>query len=280
MKFAVIIPGAGAASRYQAAGAVRHKLDEDLGGKPVLHRTVELFTKFEPREGVISTIIVAGPAGDEEFAGFKSRHADRLGILGAVLVRGGAVHRWETVRAALAHVPGDCTHVAVHDAARPCASAGLLDRVFDAATRFPAVIPAIPVPDTIKRVAETDETLGGDQAVAAILGESAASKQRLRAVTATVDRAGLVLAQTPQVFERDLLAEAYAQGNLSATDDAGVVEALLASNPRERGGRPVRVMVVEGEARNLKITVPADLALARHVLGVKEAEGRPVHKRF
>jgi 2-C-methyl-D-erythritol 4-phosphate cytidylyltransferase len=268
MKIAVILPAAGAGTRYADAGGVRHKLDEDLGGKPLLQRTVELFTKFEPREGSIVTIIVAGPHDDAAHAEFRERHADRLGLLGAVICRGGATHRWETVKAALAHVPPACTHVAVHDAARPCASPELLDRVFAAARRHEAVIPALPVPDTVKRVVETGERERDDDPAAAILGLSREGAP-LRAVESTLDRARLVLVQTPQVFARDLLERAYAQIDLASTDDASLVERL--------GGR---VIVVEGEARNIKVTRPPDLDLARRVLGYREPEGRAAHKRF
>lgn len=267
MKFCVIIAAAGASTRYEAAGGLRSKLDEDLGGKPLIQRTVETFTKFEPREGTIVSMIVAGPGKAEDFAEFKQRHADRLGIFGAKLVPGGVTHRWETVKAALAVVPEECTHVAVHDAARPCVSFEMLDRVFHAALTYPAVIPAVEVPDTVKRVEETGEAMGGADPVAAILG--AAPKVPLRVVKETLRRAGLMLVQTPQVFEKGLLTRAYAQADLSSTDDAGLVERL-----------GERVVVVAGEARNIKVTLPADLGLARLILGLREPEGRPVHKRF
>jgi 2-C-methyl-D-erythritol 4-phosphate cytidylyltransferase len=265
MRIAVILPAAGASSRYLATGGLRSKLDEDLGGKPVLQRTVELFTKHDD----VGEIVVAGPADEAAYQEFKERHADRLGLLGAKVCKGGVTHRWETVKAALDQVGNDCTHIAVHDAARPCVSMELLDRVFNAAKRHGAAIPAVEVSDTVKRVKETGEAMGGDDDVAAILGETAESKKPLRAVESTVDRRGLVLVQTPQVFETSLLRRAYVQADLASTDDASLVERL-----------GVRVVVVEGEARNIKITRPGDLGLARAILGLKEAEGRPVHKRF
>lgn len=274
MKFAVILPAAGSSSRYTATGGLRHKLDEDLGGKSVLHRTVELFTKFEPREGSIASIIVAGPAQDEPFAEFKDRHADRLSLLGATICRGGATHRWETVRNALALVPANCTHVAVHDAARPCATPDLLDRVFDAARRHPAVIPAIDVPDTIKRVRDTGEVEVDDDPAASILG-LAPKRRAVRVVEATVPRENLVLVQTPQVFEVGLLRRAYAQPDLSSTDDASLIERLGAS-----GDASALVTIVEGESSNIKLTKAADLAFARQLLGLKDPEARPAHKRF
>lgn len=264
MRVLVIIAAAGASRRYSEAGGLRSKLDEDLGGKPVLQRTVELFTKHDR----VASIVVAGPADPEAYSEFKQRYADKLGLLGARLCQGGKTHRWETVRNAL-EFADECTHIAVHDAARPCASAELLDRLFDAAERFPAVIPGVDVPDTIKRVRETQEAMGGDDPVAAILGVNPETQRRVRCVEATIDRCGLMYIQTPQVFEMSLLKKAYTQKDLSSTDDAGLVERL-----------GERVVVVEGEARNIKITRPPDVDLARAILGVRPPEGRPVHKRF
>ncbi|MFI4897327.1 MAG: 2-C-methyl-D-erythritol 4-phosphate cytidylyltransferase, partial [Phycisphaerales bacterium JB059] len=148
MNICVIIPAAGASRRFNESGgasvlAPRNKLDEDLGGRPVLQRTVELFTK----DHRVSSVIVAGPHDEAAFGEFKLRHADRLTMLGASLVRGGEHHRYETVAAALAHVPENASHVAIHDAARPAASPELIDRVFETASRHDAVIPAVPVSD-------------------------------------------------------------------------------------------------------------------------------------
>jgi 2-C-methyl-D-erythritol 4-phosphate cytidylyltransferase len=269
MRVCCVIAAAGASSRYVEGGGLRSKLDEDLGGKPVLQRTVETFAKFESADLVIGQIVVAGPHEAGAYAEFRERHGDRMGLLGARICRGGETHRWQTVAAALEHVPADCTHVAVHDAARPCVSFELLHRIFDAAAKFPAVVPAVAISDTVKRVVETGEKFGGDDAVAAILGISESSKKPLRVVKETPDRAGLMLVQTPQVFEVGLLRRAYGQSDLSSTDDATLVERL-----------GERVVVVDGEARNIKITRPADIDLARAILGVKAPEGRASHKRF
>jgi len=270
LRFCIVILAAGTSSRYLAAGGLRPKLDEDLGSKPVLQRVVEMFTKFEPPQGVVSSIVVAGPHDADEFAAFKERHQDRLGLLGARVCRGGATHRWESVKAALALVPDDCTHVAVHDAARACTPLAVLERVFDAAARHPAVIPVIEVSDTLKRVETTDEVEGGEEDDAArILGLGDGPKARVRVVSSTIDRTGLFLVQTPQVFEAGLLRRAYAQADLTSTDDAGLVERL-----------GERIVVVEGDSRNLKITRPVDLELARAVMGLKPPEGRPMNKKF
>ena len=267
MKIAIIIPAAGASERYQSVGGVHSKLDEDLGGKTVLHRAVELFSKVESPDWTVGTLVVAGPHDGSAFAEFKSRHGDRLGFLGAVLCRGGKTHRYETVAAALKHVSDDHTHVAVHDAARPCAPIEMVERIFDAAARFPAVAPGIEVSDTLKKTQETEDA-GHHDPLAAILGDDAGKPSRKRVVTSTLDRAGVFAIQTPQVFERSLLCSAYSQKELSSTDDAGLVERM-----------GTEVVVVEGDVRNIKITRPHDLVLARSILNIR-AEERPSHKRF
>ena len=261
MRVCVIIPAAGSSRRYGM-----DKLGQDLGGRAMLLRTVELFTKRDE----VKSIIVAGPPDDLD--DFRDRFGAQLGFHGVRIVPGGRVDRWETVRNALAAVPEDATHVAVHDAARPGASDELIGRVFEAAKVHPAVIPGLAIADTLKRVSEETVRAEEEDAVAdLILGESAdAATSKGRFVTATADRTGMVGAQTPQVFEIGLLRRAYAQTDLSgATDDAGLVERL-----------GEKVLVVDGEFRNLKVTVPADLALMRTMLGLKAPDSRPVHKRF
>ena len=271
MHIAVIIPAAGSSRRYiesaQAEGlGARQKIDEDLGGRPLLHRTVELFNKHPD----VGTVIVAGPADGGAFAAFKERHGDKLGILGVKLCQGGATHRYETVANALKLVPGSCTHVAVHDAARPCTPEDLIERVFEAAAAgHRAVIPAVDVPDTIKRVGTETVAAKPADPVAAILGEDSSSKAKARLVEETLDRSRLVAVQTPQVFEKDLLVRAYAQKDLSSTDDAQLVERL-----------GEKVVVVEGDVRNIKVTRSADIHLARTILGARPPTERTSMKRF
>jgi 2-C-methyl-D-erythritol 4-phosphate cytidylyltransferase len=156
--------------------------------------------------------------------------ADRLGLgdlkTPLVSVAGGAT-RAASVRAGLSCVPEDCAFVLVHDAARPLASPELVAGVLAAlASGAKAVVPGLPVTDTVKRVE----------------GET---------VVATLDRSSLVSVQTPQGFSAEVLRRAHEKAP-EATDDAGLVEAL---------GEPV--VVVPGEVTNLKVTSPADLALAR-----------------
>jgi len=264
MKTALIVPAAGSSTRFGGPG--RSKLDEDMAGRPVLQRTVELFIKRDE----IDAIVVAGPHEEEAFATFKERHGDKLGLLGVTLCRGGKTHRWETVKSALEHVPADCTHIAVHDGARPATPPELLDRIFEAARSHDAVIPGVEVSDTLKRLSDDTVTLEQDP-VDAILGggDPGESKDSLRVVQETVPRAGLIAAQTPQIFAADLLRRAYAQEILDSTDDAGLVERL-----------GERVVVIEGDARNLKITRPVDVRLVMAILGLREDKGRASHKKF
>lgn len=248
MRAAVIIPAAGQSRRF----GLGDKLSQDVGGRPMILRTVELFTR---RDDVAAIIVAAPPGSIDEF---RARFGTQLGFHGAKVVPGGTVERWETVRNALAAVPDDCTHVAVHDAARPLATEELVARVFDAARVHDAVIPGDPVTSTLKRVSE--EVVDAEEADAVadlILGDLAdATKVRGRKVVGTVPRDRLVAVQTPQVFRAGLLRRAYAQEGLDgATDDAMLVERLGAE-----------VVVVDGDPRNIKVTTPADLAMVRALL--------------
>jgi 2-C-methyl-D-erythritol 4-phosphate cytidylyltransferase len=148
-----------------------------------------------------------------------------------VVVEGGAT-RAASVRCGLSAVPGEADVILVHDAARPLATPALFRSVIDAVTSGGAdgAIPALPVSDTIKVVDATQK------------------------VTATLDRTTLVAVQTPQAFGSAVLRRAHA-GDTEATDDAALVEALGAT-----------VRVVPGDPRNLKITTPADLGTAEHLL--------------
>jgi len=270
MRLAVIIPAAGGSSRFNAdddlgnepALGVRSKLDEDLGGRTVLQRTIELFnTRPET-----AAVIVAGPHDDDAMASFKLRHADTLALLGATLIKGGQTERWESVAAALKMVPDDATHIAVHDGARPACPVELVERVLDAAAHHQAVIPAISADATVKRLGDEIAERAHDP-LAGILGTP--DEAPMRAVGETLDRRDLVLAQTPQVFERALLERAYAQPDLSSTDDAGLVERL-----------GERVVVVEGDPRNIKVTRPVDLEMIRSITGWRGKPDRPSLHKF
>lgn len=149
---------------------------------------------------------------------------------GADLVVEGGATRPGSVRRGLAAVPSDADVIVVHDAARPLAGPGLFRAVVGAVRDgADGGICAVPVVDTVKRVE------GG-------------------VVSETIARSGLWSVQTPQAFESAILRRAHA-GEPEATDDAALVEAI--------GGR---VVVVEGDVRNLKLTLPVDLQVAEALL--------------
>ena len=248
MKLAVIIPAAGASTRF----GFGDKLSQDLGGRAILLRAVEAFTKREETE----SIVVAAPPDDIE--GFKSRYGPQLSFHGASIVPGGKTERWESVKNALEAIPNDVSHVAVHDAARPNITPELLDRVLDAAAVHDAVIPAIRVASTLKRIGDEKVKSAEDDAIAdAILGnvDESTGTPAAHLVVETISRENVVAVQTPQVFAYDLFVKAYAQEDLSgATDDAMLVEKL---------GEPV--VVVEGDPRNVKVTTADDLDFIRRL---------------
>ncbi len=259
---AAMIVAAGGSSRRFGSG---DKLGQDLGGRPLLVRTVESLSKHD----AVREIIVAGPA--EGFDEFRDRYGPTLGFLGARVVAGGA-ERWASVRNAVGEVSGDATHIAVHDAARPNLRPRLLDRLFDAAANHDAVIPVTPVADTIKRVSETTTAIESDDDLLAdsILGDVGKDALTVRTVEGTIPRTGLVLVQTPQVFRAALLREVYA-GDIpgDVTDDAMLVEHAGAA-----------VVAIDGDPLNIKITTPDDLDLMRAILRVEPPKERPTHLKF
>src|SRR5262245_9707893 len=221
--FAVILPAAGKSSRFQMQK--RKKTFVDLKGRAVWLRAAELFVN---RDDVVQTLVVISR---EDRDWFKEKFAPNLAFMNVDIVAGGS-ERADSVRNALARVKPEADFVAVHDAARPLLVAEWIDRVFRAAEKSGAAILAAPVTSTLKRVRQ-DGT-----------------------IEATVSRAGLWAAQTPQVFRRQLLLDAYAkQGDLQPTDEAQLVEQL---------GTPVTV--VEGSALNIKITTSDDFRLAEAAL--------------
>ena len=232
-KFAVIIAAAGKSERF---GGAEKKTFAKLEGRPVFLRSIELFVN---RDDVCQTILAVAP---EDIQEMKSRYGANLGFMGVKLVEGGA-RRCDTVAAALKEVSEDAEYVAVHDAARPCTTPGMIDAVFAEATKSEAAILASPLTGTIKRASE-----------AMVIDE-------------TVPRTALYEAQTPQVFRKDLLAGVYQkldQVEGEVTDDAELLE---------RAGQPVTL--VASDATNLKITSKADLTLAGAILKARPAKAVP-----
>jgi 2-C-methyl-D-erythritol 4-phosphate cytidylyltransferase len=221
--FAVILPAAGKSSRFRDQHYKKPFVP--LDGKPVWLHAAE---KFTGRSDVQQTLLVIAP---EDREAFQAKMGANVALLGIELVEGGQ-ERYDSVAAALVRVQPDIEFVAIHDAARPCVAEEWIDAVFAAAVKTGAAILATPVSGTLKRVGR-DHT-----------------------IDETVAREGLWEAQTPQVFSRQLLLDAYARrGSTPATDDAQLVERL---------GQ--RVAIVPGSPMNLKITTKDDLRLAGAVL--------------
>lgn len=215
MKRYVVIVAGGQGVRM---GADRPKQFLEIGGKPILRHTIERFLAFDPS----FEVIVVLPSAQKEWWRDYCRQS---GFLERYSIVSGGITRFHSVQNALRFV-GDEGLVAVHDGVRPLVSRALLERIFAAAEEVPAVIPAVPVVESVRRVEED--------------------------ASVPVSRDGLVLVQTPQVFAADVLKKAYDQPfSPSFTDDASVVEAS-----------GVRVHVVSGDRINLKITTPEDLQLA------------------
>jgi 2-C-methyl-D-erythritol 4-phosphate cytidylyltransferase len=236
-RIAVILPAAGKSTRYRDK---EKKVFANIDGRAVWLRAAEAFVS---RNDVVQTLVVIA-AEDQDL--FKSRYGAHLGLLGIDIVQGGA-ERFDSVANALARLRDDVDLVAIHDAARPCITSSMIDSVFSAAAKTGAALLAVPVGDTVKR--------GDDKGK----------------VEATVSRKGLWLAQTPQVFRRAWLLEAYgkrAQLGADVTDDSQLIEAA---------GHPV--YLVTGSASNIKITAREDIALAEAILKSRPAPKtpRPIH---
>jgi len=229
-KFAVIVPAAGKSERF---GDGQKKTFAKLEGRPMVLRTIEQFIN---RDDVCQTILAVA---QEDMEQFKSKYGANLSFMGVSLVEGGA-RRCDTVANALARVSDDAGFVAVHDSARPCVTEAMIDAVFAEAVKTGAAILAAPLTGTIKRVSES------------------------MVIDETVPRESLYEAQTPQVFRKDLLVNAYQNLGERAedvTDDAHLVQAT---------GHPVSI--VPCDMTNLKVTTKADVTLANAIIKARPAK--------
>lgn len=215
-----VIVAAGSASRM---GGI-DKVMADLGGEPMIVRTVRAFQNCE---AIASIVIVTR---EDLIRPISDLCRDMKKV--AAVVAGGK-SRQESVHLGLNALPKGTKLAAVHDGARPLVSWQVIDRVVRAANTYGAAAPAIPVKDTIKVVEG-------------------------RLVKETPDRSSLMAVQTPQVFDFDLLRGALRKAEedgAQVTDDCSAVE---------RTG--MRIKIVEGDERNLKVTTPMDLKIAELLL--------------
>lgn len=236
-KFSVILAAAGRSSRFNDPNY--KKPFALLNRKPVWLYSADLFMK---RSDVAQVIIVISPEDKDDFL---SKFGPNIAVLGVEVALGGN-ERADSVQNALEKVDSSCDFVAIHDAARPCVDADLIESVFQAVKKGSKVaIPAVAVSSTLKRSAN---------------GET---------VDETMDRTNLYQAQTPQVFDRNLLIELYAnRGDTQPTDESQLAEQL---------GHDVTI--VPGSPLNIKITTREDMAMAKACLDAapKPKFDAPIH---
>jgi len=243
MKVVVIIPAAGLGTRMApmpigAKGKQKvppSKQFTQLGGTPILIHTLR---KFAAVDAVSEIWIALRPS---EITGFRAQvESEAKDILKkkVELVVGGE-HRQQSVESALNAVAAahDDDIVLVHDAVRPFVTREIIQEVIDAAKRYGAAIAGLPAVDTVKQVERTAEGA---------------------LIKATIPRAGIVMAQTPQGFRYSVIKKAFDEASADGflgTDEASLVE---------RSGH--EVAVVMGSPQNIKITTPADMELAEFYL--------------
>jgi len=176
---------------------------------------------------------------EDDVEDFKLRFTANLAFLPIQIAVGGAT-RAASVLNGIKQLSKPCDYIAVHDAARPLLTKQWITELFAAAEQRQAVIPAVPVSSTVKSVDEHGQ------------------------IQKTVDRTSLMLAQTPQVFRRDILESAYADADDAAafTDEASLVES-----------RGVAVFVHPGWSMNIKITTKDDFQLAETLINALPAGG-------
>ncbi|WP_030443671.1 2-C-methyl-D-erythritol 4-phosphate cytidylyltransferase [Actinoplanes subtropicus] len=229
---AVLVPAAGAGLRLGPGGPKALRL---LAGEPLLVHAIRRVAAADS----VRLIVVAAPAAEVEAV------RELLAPVAPVTVVAGGAERQESVSLALAAVPAEIEVVLVHDAARALTPPQLIESVAAAVRQgHPAVIPVLPVVDTIKEVGPGELGPGEPGPGEIVLG--------------TVDRSVLRSVQTPQGFRHEVLAAVHASADGALTDDAGLVE---------KAGLPVTC--VPGSELALKITRPLDLILAEALLHVR-----------
>ncbi|MBQ6184988.1 MAG: 2-C-methyl-D-erythritol 4-phosphate cytidylyltransferase [Bacteroidales bacterium] len=227
----LIAMAAGSGTRM---GSATPKQFLDLGGKPVLRRTIETFVSAIPDIKVITVL-------PKEHISFWKEYCLSSEFTCPQLLVSGGITRFHSVRNALERVP-DGAIVAIHDGVRPLVSTGLIREMFSKMEggRIHALIPVVPSVDTLKVLDTVQSDLGEK-----ILKDSGEG----------IDRSRVFGAQTPQMFLSEDIKDAYSQAfDTSFTDDASVVS---------KKGIPLSFCA--GERYNFKLTSPEDLSLARMI---------------
>ena len=213
---------AGAGERF---GAGTPKQTTLLHGRPMIAWSMDVLARSPRVDGLI---VVTPPGVDIRVVDVSGDAARKV----RSVVTGGAT-RQDSVYNGLDQVPAGATHVLIHDAARPCLSDALRDRVIDALGAHDAVVPSVPVTDTLIRDVESS-------------------------VDAVMDRVHIAGVQTPQAFRLDLIRRAHQAARdrgFKSSDDGSLVLAL-----------GEKVATVPGERTNLKVTFRDDLMIAEAIL--------------
>lgn len=222
-KVGAIIVAAGASSRMGAAG---DKTLADLAGEPLIARTVDVFERCADVECVALVVSERNRAAVAAIRNAKGWRKTTPPVLGGA-------RRRDSVRAGLEALPKDCGWIVVHDGARPFVTPEIIAAGLDAARHTGAAVAVVPAFDTVKRVAPDGS------------------------VAETLDRDELRMAQTPQVFRRDVLERAHAEITDAATDDAAMAERI-----------GVEVRTFDGARGNIKITTAEDLGVGKWLEGM------------
>ncbi len=221
MKTSVIIPAAGQGKRF---GSEKPKQYLEIGGEPILIKTIKLFDRIDDVEDIVVTV-------HNEWFAYAKELVKKYDCKKVKEITIGGKERQDSVYAGLnLKSVQDSELILIHDAVRPFTSANLIQKIINTAEEYGAAIPAISINDTIKQVSNRGF------------------------VEKTLDRTKLMSIQTPQAYWADIITDAYKKGrqaNFEGTDSASFVEFF-----------GYKVYVVDGDQHNLKITNEVDLQYA------------------
>ncbi len=225
-RFAAIVLSAGTGSRMKSDIPKQYM---DLNGRPVIYYSLKAF-----EDSKVDSIVLVTGRDDIEYC--RSEIVEKYGFTKVRAIVAGGAERYDSVFEGLKAV-NDCDYVMIHDGARPMLDSNIIERAWKGAVEYKACVVGMPVKDTIRIVADDGTAIS------------------------TPDRKSLWQIQTPQAFDYKLIYEAYSKvladvkagkQQVNITDDAMLVECTS----------PVKVHMVEGDYRNIKITTPEDIQVA------------------
>lgn len=206
-----------------------------LDGREILAHTLDVFDKCTAIDEIV--IVVA----EDEISKVSKDIVNKYGYNKKIKILGGGKERQDSVYEGLKAVSDEVRYVAIHDGARPFIETNLIEEAIKVVRDKKAVVLGVPVKDTIKE---------------------AEQEEGVNKITNTPDRSRLWAIQTPQVFERELILNAYEyinKENMLVTDDSMVAEAYGES-----------VYIIKGDYNNIKITTKEDLIIGEAILNIKK----------